>query len=312
MKLLRAHIENFRLLRDATFEFATDAALNVTVIRAANESGKTTLLTALQWGLFGNEALPERGVNYRLSPIDISSGTVPVSVEIDYEIPTRTGSVQHYRIIQSASERVLPGGTWERDRTRVSLFNLTSIGTERMDNPAAHIEPHLPSDLREVFFTDGDRALSFIEGSRVDQMKRVEGAIQSLLGLETVERARDHAHQVGSDLNRRIRKDVGARDELQTITDKLADLEQELPAVEDAIRRAKDEHSRLEDLELEADKKLTDALRQGNKTTPISSGANCLASTSLRSRSPRRAHCSKPCTTSGRFPARPSPCSRTA
>ena len=36
----------------------------------------------------------------------------------------------------------------------------------RSDNPEAHIRPHMPKELREVFFTDGDRALSFIEGSK--------------------------------------------------------------------------------------------------------------------------------------------------
>ena len=277
MKLLRTHIENFRLLRDVTFEFATGATRNVTVIRAANESGKTTLLTALQWGLFGDLALPDFGAGYRLSPLDIpgdSSVAVPVSVEIDYEVPTRTGHVQQYRIIRSALETPRPDGTWDRNRAKVRLINFTPSGTTPLDNPEAHIRPHLPNDLREVFFTDGDRALSFIEGSRADQVKRVEGAIQSLLGFETVERARDHAQQVGSTLNRRVRKDLGSRDELQNITDKLASLEQRLPLLDTDIKDSKEAMDRLEDLEHEADKTLTEALRQGNKDELVRSLAN--------------------------------------
>ena len=277
MKLLRAHIENFRLLRDLTFEFATGATRNVTVIRAANESGKTTLLTALQWGLFGDSALPDFGAGYRLSPLDIpgdSSVAVPVSVEIDYEVPTRTGHVQQYRIIRSALETLRPDGTWDRNRAKVRLINFTPSGTTPLENPEAHIRPHLPNDLREVFFTDGDRALSFIEGSRADQVKRVEGAIQSLLGFETVERARGHAQQVGSALNRRVRKDLGGRDELQNITDKLASLEQRLPLLEADIKDSKEAMDRLEDLEHEADKTLTEALRQGNKDELVRNLAN--------------------------------------
>ena len=64
MKLLHVHIENFRLLKDIAFEFSTHGDRNLTVIRAANESGKTTLLTALQWGLFGDEALPNHGTTF--------------------------------------------------------------------------------------------------------------------------------------------------------------------------------------------------------------------------------------------------------
>ena len=268
MKLLRAHIGNFRLLRDLTFEFATGATRNVTVIRAANESGKTTLLTALQWGLFGDSALPDFGADYRLSPLDVpgdASVAVLVSVEIDYEVPSRAGHVQQYRIIRSALETPRPDGTWDRDRAKVRLINFTPAGTTPLDNPEAQIRPHLPNDLREVFFTDGDRALSFIEGSRADQVRRVEGAIQSLLGFETVERARDHAQQVGSALNRRVRQDLGSRDELQKMADRLASLEQQLPLLEEAINESKTALDRLEELEHDADKTLTEALRQGNK-----------------------------------------------
>src|SRR5262249_18463119 len=152
------------------------------------ESGKTTLLSALQWGLFGDEALPERGRSFRLSPIDASSGErtqVTISVEVDCEIPTRAGA-RKYRLIRFVTETAR-GGSWERGGANVKLFQLTASGAAEVDNPEAHIRPHLPSELREVFFTDGDRALSFIEGSKSDQMKRVEGAIRSLLGLTVVE-----------------------------------------------------------------------------------------------------------------------------
>ena len=268
MKILRAHIENFRLLRDVTLEFALGTTRNVTVIRAANESGKTTLLTALQWGLFGDAALPDAGTSYRLSPIDTPSkpsAPVTVSVEVDYQVPTRAGHVQKYRVIRAASETPREDGTWDRARTTVNLFNLTGTGARPLSNPEAHIRPHLPEDLREVFFTDGDRALSFIEGSRADQVRRVEAAIQSLLGLVTVERAREHASQVGSNLNRRIRKDMGSRDELRSITEKLAGLQEQLPTLEKDINNVKAALARLEDLEQTADGRLAEALKRGNK-----------------------------------------------
>ena len=268
MKLLRAHIENFRLLRDLTFEFAHEGAQNVTVFRAANESGKTTLLTALQWGLFGDSALPESGASYRLSPIDIpaeGSVGVTVSVEIDYSIPTRAGRVQQYRIIRSAVETPGRAGGWERESTSVRLFNLTPTGASPLENAEAHIRPHLPNDLREVFFTDGDRALSFIEGSRTHQVKRVEGAIQSLLGLDTVERAHEHVRQVSSQLNRRVGKDLGSREELQQVTTRLAVIQARIPELEASRDDAKANMDRLEDLEQAAERRCNDALRQGNR-----------------------------------------------
>ena len=54
MRPLRAHIENFRCLRDISLEFSTDRNRNVTLIQADNGNGKTTLCTALEWALYGD------------------------------------------------------------------------------------------------------------------------------------------------------------------------------------------------------------------------------------------------------------------
>ena len=266
MKLLRARIENFRLLKDIELEFSTDRNRNLTVIRAANESGKTTLLTALQWALFGDEALPDRGRNFRLSSIDLSSGervSVTISVEVDCEIPTRTGA-RKYRLIRFVTESVR-GGTWERGSANVNLFHLTPQGADPVDNAEAHIRPHLPRELREVFFTDGDRALSFIEGSKGDQMKRVEGAIRSLLGLGVVEDALSHTRKVSAELNQKVKSAAGSQKELQAVSDRLHALQEQVPELEEQLKRAKEARLKLEDLEEEADRRLSNALLKGNR-----------------------------------------------
>lgn len=266
MKLLRARIENFRLLKEVDFDFATSSERNLTVIRAANESGKTTLLTALQWGLFGDDALPERGKDFRLSPLDASGGgkaSLTITVEVDCEIPMRTGA-RTYRLIRFVTETV-NGGEWSRGSTNVNLFHLTSSGAQKVDNAEAHIRPHLPKELREVFFTDGDRALSFIEGARGDQMKRVEGAIRSLLGLGVIEEALGHVRKVSGDINQKVRKEAGSRNELEAATRKLADLQSEIPELENQLRLAKEARLNLEGLEQDADSKLSEALRKGNR-----------------------------------------------
>ena len=266
MKLLHAHIERFRLLKDIAIEFSTHSDRNLTVIRAANESGKTTLLTALQWGLFGDEALPNENTDFRLSPIDTSSGekvSVTVSVEIDYEI-SRDAGVRKYRLIRFAGETAC-GAKWKRDSTNIKLFRLGANGAEPLRNPEAHIHSHLPKELRELFFTDGDRALSFIEGSKGDQMDRVEGAIRSQLGISVVEDALNHARKVRTDLNQKVRKNAGNRQELQTVSDRLTALHEQMPSLEEEVRKAKKARLRLEDLEEDADRKLSDALRKGNR-----------------------------------------------
>ena len=266
MKLLRARITNFRLLEDITLDFATGAGRNLTVVRAANESGKTTLLTALQWGLFGDRALPRKGVNYRLSPLDASrnpGAAVDITVEIDWELPTRTG-VRKYKIIRIAKE-VVRRSDWDRGTTNVSLFHVTNRGASTVENPDAHIAPHLPHELREVFFTDGDRALSFIEGKKGEQMKRVEDAIRSLLGFGVIESAREHTHQLRAQLNQRVRKDAAGRQDLQSVSEQVVTLEKRIDDRAKELEQVTAGSVKLEDLADEADARLADALRKGNR-----------------------------------------------
>jgi len=266
MKLLRARIENFRLLKELEFSFSQGPEKNLTIIRAANESGKTTLLTALQWGLFGDDALPARGADFRLSPMDLSETEkveVNILVEIDYEVDTKSGPAR-YRLMQSVIERI-QGGEWKRGAPNTSLFGLSSTGADKLDNAEAHIHAHLPKELREVFFTDGDRALSFIEGARGDQKKRVESAIRSLLGLGVIEDALTHTRRVSSEINKKVRSSSGNHEDLQVVSERLNVLSAEIPEKVEREKKLKNNLNNLEDLERAADLKLSDALKRGNK-----------------------------------------------
>ena len=269
MKILRAHIENFRLLKEIDIDFTTDKKRNLTVIRAANESGKTTLQTALQWGLFGDDGLQEGGVRYRLSPLDASSGEkvrVEISVEIDYQI-LKGGDIRTYKLIRRATETVRGGEYKREDKSRedenLDLFKMTSKGTDRVEGPASHIRQHLPKELREVFFTDGDRALNFIEGDMGKPKKRVEGAIRSLLGLEVIEDALNHVKDVISAINKRVQK--GGSQSVEEVTEKLLEYEDDISKSEKELESVREEKDNLKELAKDADDKLTEALRQGNR-----------------------------------------------
>ena len=118
MKLLRAEFQNFRLLRDLELEFSSQPDRNLTVIRAANESGKTTILHGLQWALYGDEALPGKGEGFRLHPIDwdASEGKrVPITATVEFELTTYRRTLgelretrRRYRLVRS---RIRGSGT---------------------------------------------------------------------------------------------------------------------------------------------------------------------------------------------------------
>ena len=267
MRILRARFENFRLLRDLDMDFSTDPGKPLTVIRAENESGKTTILTALQWGLYGDDALPGRGRDFRLHPIDwsVTGGeAITISVEIDFEVvSSRSGRSDTYRIIRSVNESV-SGSDWERSPSTIKLWQLQDTGGMSILYPEARVERELPPELREVFFTDGDRALSFIEADTRDKRKRVQSAIRSLLGLDIIEKSLGHVHQAGIGVNRRAKKIV-SDSELEAVTSRLDAIAGESEKLEAEIADAEEQFNAFRKRAYDVQKDIDDVLIKGDK-----------------------------------------------
>ncbi len=267
MRILRARFENFRLLRDLEIDFSTDPGKPLTVIRAENESGKTTILTALQWGLYGDDALPGRGRDFRLHPIDwsVTGGeAITISVEIDFEVVSaRSRRTDTYRIMRLANESV-SGSTWKRNSSTIKLWQLQDTGVRPIRYPEAQVKRELPPELREVFFTDGDRALSFIEADTRDKRDRVQRAIRSLLGLDVIEQSLHHVRRASRDANREAKK-IGSGNELEIVTSRLDEITDEAAKLEAETADAKEQFSTFSGKVDEIRKNIEDALVKGDK-----------------------------------------------
>ena len=274
MKLLRAEFQNFRLLRDLELEFSSDSDRKLTVIRAANESGKTTILHGLQWALYGDAALPGKGEGFRLHPIDWTVGDgkrVPIMATVEFELRTHRqigGKLREtrrrFRLIRSAFEDV--DSQARRSASTVRLFALNDTGANPIEAPEALINDELPSELREVFFTDGDRALSFIEADVALSTKRerVQRAIRSLLGLGVIDDAIKHVRKSAGEANKKA-KQVGTGSELNTIATRLEGMENDRELLEADLEDAKQQFGAFDEKVDEIDRKIAAALQKGDK-----------------------------------------------
>lgn len=276
MRLLRAEFRNFRLLKNLSVEFSSEAGRPLTVFRAENESGKTTMLTALQWALYGDDALPGRGEDYRIHPIDWDAGSspqVPIEVVIEYEVESVTTtpagqsrSVKNtYRLVRSTAERI-KGNRWERTGSTLKLAQLTRAGDLPLNEPEAIVQDHLPPELREVFFTDGDRALSFIEAglSTTTKRDRVEKAIRALLGLSVLEAAKKHVKDASVEINRKARS-ITNSDQLNKVSESIESTGTLITGAEEELQRAKDAFDSCDQNLVEIDKQIQMVLQKGDQ-----------------------------------------------
>ena len=156
----------------------------------------------LQWALYGEAALPGKGEGFRLHPIDweASEGKrVPITATVEFELMTyrrTSGEVREtrrrYRLVRSAFEDV--DSQSRRSASTVKLFELTDTGTKPYPSPESKINDELPSELRDVFFTDGDRALELHRsGCRAVHEARTGATRHSLASRAWRDRQRDQA-----------------------------------------------------------------------------------------------------------------------
>ena len=196
MRLDSAHIKNFKLLENVELQFSSDQHRPLTVIRAENGSGKTSILYALRWGMYGEQGIPPL---MRLTSTAKPPGqAVHVQVRLDFTTTDPYSDVEaRYRLIRTCEEIPKEGDIYERGSDRRRLLRSTERGEEEIDGNAIDglISTMLPLSLADVFFTNGDDVQRFISSGQQAEQERQEAvhkAIRQLLGLDYVENAEKH------------------------------------------------------------------------------------------------------------------------
>lgn len=229
MKLQNARIRNFKLLRNIDFSFSTQQDAPLTVIRAENGSGKTSVLQALRWALYGTKGLDDPLV--RLSPADWLDGMpCNISVEIDFShtlvstVGGRALTTETRFVLKREVNERPKGDQPNREPERISLYEKKETGSDPINAPEARLDQMLPSEMLDIFFTDGDAAMTFISPQLAETTKRdqVKEAIRSLLGLGLLEGVNKRILAEQSSVNRKISKQTGSY-ELADVSEKLQD-----------------------------------------------------------------------------------------
>lgn len=191
MRLLSLEVENFRQFRGRqTITFATDHKQNVTLVYGPNGGGKTTLLNAFTWVLYGaftedlerpeelihsdSWALAAEGTRLRVRGVlrfDHGGSTYEVERRLDAVKETPEQNVNH-----------------RRGELRV-LVTDDRGSTNEPRNPGDLIDRILPEKLSKFFFFNGERIENLTRHSAYEELA---DATKTLLGLEVISRAIAH------------------------------------------------------------------------------------------------------------------------
>jgi len=238
MKLISAKVSNFRRIHNGEFRFSTDPTRPLSIVRAENGMGKTTLLLALSWALFGDYAIPNDDAAKRLIDADSPIGTpITVQVTVIFEHEDSEGNTNEYQLDRWITQT----------RTGPQAHEVThgaggATLSRRMPGRGSEFEPideaalakFLPRQHMRLFFTDGEDVEHFIAGSKELKTARqgqVHDSIRSLLPIEDVEKAERNVDAVMKKLRQAASRAAGS--EVEQAANALEQAEKELSDLEE-------------------------------------------------------------------------------
>ena len=246
MLIKNIRMKNFRQFKgNQILEFACDPERNVTVLLGDNTFGKTTILQAFNWCLYGIAEFPKDSNPDFLLNLEIAEEAAGVEqkqeVEVEIELEHRGVS---YNILRTRVYVDRAVGTWNALQDKISITYKEGGITKsiREGEERNVINAILPQSLSGYFFFDTERV------SDISTRGDLSEAVRGLLGLSAVGNARSHlgdrTHKksaigqwcdaLDSDGDERAKK---AKETITLQTEKIESLEKEIKDADDELQQ---------------------------------------------------------------------------
>lgn len=233
-------INFFRYSGKQIIDFATENNHNVTVIRGENGTGKTTLLNAFYWVLYGDVSEPfsvDNMLNYLVASKMNEGDKETVSAEIEFDEKGINYTMSRkQRYIKKDNKNLKLG------ETDINITYTNEKGNEvQIDDPELFFENIIPEKLRGFFFFDGERINRL---AQVDGKDEIRQAILDILGLTTLNNINDDFEKINEELTKDLKKYLKITE--LPISDEYTDKIEEKRNLEETNKNKKDELSKAE------------------------------------------------------------------
>jgi len=196
MKLRYMKIRNFRqFYGEQSMEFAIggETGRNITVVHGYNGSGKTALLNAFVWCLYGETTPdlehPDLLHNERAVDEAEIGKELSVSVLLEFDMGDARYQVRRTRKTVKSGATTLGEATHDLELYKIDeTGNLASVG-KNDELRQRMIEQFLPKTLYPFFFFNGERVEKLASEGAYDD---VEAGVKTLLDIEIFERGERH------------------------------------------------------------------------------------------------------------------------
>lgn len=236
MKLDTFTIKNFRQYYGGSKEqkicFSKSADKNVTVIHGENGSGKTALLNAFSWLMYGKISKTFDPSGKIISERAMAEANVGDEVEVlcrlTFDHNNKRYTVQRSKKVIKRDHNDLDG---EVSDENLYLDFIDVDGKNiKPKNPQDVLNQIMPFQLKDLFFFHGE----YIDNlSREENAEEIQKAIRNIMGLTILERAIYHLGKVSKRFENQMEEHGGK--ELQELIERKREFENEVESKKEEI-----------------------------------------------------------------------------
>lgn len=202
MLIKKLELENFRqYIGNQTIEFSTDREKNVTVLIGVNTSGKTTLVRAFEWVLYGTNEFDDKNLLNKNVAENMQVGeTKAVKGALTIEHESETGETVTY-VIERKQIYTCTGTSVRANVSEAKISYLQPDGqtkTKLDTDFYMNMERILPRRLANYFFFGGERV------GNIATKSDIEESVQGLMGLDVLKNAMSHLKTVINKLKKAL------------------------------------------------------------------------------------------------------------
>jgi DNA sulfur modification protein DndD len=248
VRLRRIQLHNFRpYYGDVVVAFPETPASDFYLVHGQNGYGKTSLLLAVQWALYGEGRVRDvfEHLNTRARSED---GRVAVELLFEHE-------GQEYQLRREARATKLPVAT-PQDVKRSALFLYRDgLPVNPPDAAQDRIESMLPRDASQFFLFDAEKNNRYSAKHLSDETR---AAIELVLGLRPVQNARDDAEKLRDEILRRRNEELRKNEAHKSLASEAERLREELAVLSEhhaeLSERIQEQSQKLDEYRSELDR----------------------------------------------------------
>jgi DNA sulfur modification protein DndD len=266
MWIERIRLSNYRQYRDASIEFPDPSVAVATVIQGSNGSGKTNILNALSWCLYGEELhLDKRNVGLPIYHTGLLESlhvgdTDKVEVELTLHLNTGarvviTRSLPFTCRVKGRLEPIGDPDSLAPDNSRCQMMRQVGGDMQPVQEPGSLIGKLLPKAIEGYFFFDGERLKRYFEETSDQDIRE---SVLNISQVDLLKRLINHLQK----------EETAFRKDEQGLSPQAADAGTQLQIQTDLLSKLQGELAKLRDNRSRIDKEERDAVEKLHAVAP--------------------------------------------